>query len=125
MKLCNPLLVLALLLLVLLSGTRSALGQEGETAALKVLVISGNDPALAGGFKNLLAQHGITSTVHAWTEATRERARAFDLVLVTGKGRRFRERNPILDFGRPVLGVGSYGCVYFGRFKLKNGHPYT
>ncbi|MHC4076800.1 MAG: hypothetical protein ACYST0_00010 [Planctomycetota bacterium] len=48
---------------------------------------------------------------------------SYDLVLVTGPGR--RARNVVLDLGKPVLGVGPYGCMYFKHMQLKNGHPYT
>jgi hypothetical protein len=92
---------------------------------LRVLIVSGGENSGAGGFKDLLEKHGIATEVVPWKEASADKARAFDLVMIVGQGRRIRSTDLVLDYDRPVLGVGPYGCMYFGRLKLKNGHPYT
>ena len=59
-----------------------------------------------------------------WKTATVEHAKKFDLVVVAGKGRNLG-KNVVTGYDRPVLGVGNYGHHYFGRTRLKHGHPYS
>ena len=109
---------------LLTSGARPGLGGEGAPAPT-VLIVSTEKGGLAAEFAELLGDHDIPATVSLWEQATAERAREFDLVLITAPGRRVDEERVVFDYDRPVLGVGSYGCVYFGLLKLKHGHPHT
>jgi hypothetical protein len=77
----------------------------------------------ANGIADLLQQHGVTVDVASWSKATAQRAEPYDVVVVTGAGR--HRSIDAVDFDRPVLGYGVFGCAYFGRLHLKNGQPYT
>jgi hypothetical protein len=90
-----------------------------------VLIVSPVKGGLADEFRLLLEKHGQRVAVALWNDASTRLARDFDLVIVTGPGRAVKRSEAVLDFGRPVLGVGPYGCKYFGLLNLKHGHPYT
>jgi hypothetical protein len=75
--------------------------------------------------KAFLDQQGIQAVLADWNEAGKEAADHFDLVIVCGDTRYIKRENAVLDYGKPVLGYGPYGCNYFGLLDLKNGHPYT
>jgi len=115
-------LIISLLVVLLLAP--SCLPAQAPPS-LRVLIVSAGDDSCADGFKDLLVHHGVVAAVHPWKEATVEKSRKFDLVMIVGKGRRISRAGIVVDYRRPVLGVGPYGCKYFGRLKLKNGHPYT
>ena len=105
-------------------GARPA-GAPDDPAAPRVLIVSPTGGGLAAEFAELLEEHAIPVTVALWEEAGAERAREFDLVLVTGPGRNVDKARIVTDYDVPVLGVGPYGCKYFGTLGLKHGHPYT
>jgi hypothetical protein len=105
----------------LLSGSPG--GEKAQ--ALEVLIVSPGQEAETKALQELLEAHGLSVTLLGWEAATRERAASFDLVIVTGPGRRIEPEEVVLDYNRPILGIGPYGCRYFGLLKLKNGHPYT
>jgi hypothetical protein len=109
------------------SGTGPGTGPNGTTPGgtgelNSALVVSPD-----GGIwvKTLLENHGVAVTVVGWSAATVGYARDFDLVIVTGSGRTINEGEVVKGYDRPVLGIGPYGCKYFGLLKLKNGWPYT
>ena len=95
---------------------------QDPTRAPKVLIVSPATTGRAEGFRKLLSQHQIPVSVVTWKEATAERAKEFDLVIVTGESRRGKEA---LGVGKPILGVGPFGYGYFGRLDLKHGYPYS
>lgn len=95
-----------------------------EPTPPSVLIVTPEPDGLAEEFRALLDKYAIPSTVVKWEAATVERARDFDLVMVVGAGRTITGEVE-LEFDRPVLGVGPYGCKYFGLMRLKNGHPHT
>ena len=105
----------------LLSGSPG--GEKGQ--ALEVLIVTPAHGTETRALQELLDAHGLTSTLLGWKAATREHAESFDLVIVTGAERRIERDEVVLDYTRPVLGMGPYGCRYFGLHELKNGHPYT
>lgn len=94
-------------------------------ADLDVLVVA---PVKAreetGWIAALVAKHGAKVESVDWKAATPNRAVKFDLVIVAGKGRSVGG-NVVTDFGAPVLGVGVYGHHWFGRARLKHGHPHS
>lgn len=103
---------------------RPGAGGEGS-APPKVLIVSTEKGGLAAEYAELLRDHDILATIALWEDASAERAREFDLVIVTAPGRSLDAEKVVTDYDRPVLGIGSYGCVYFGALKLKHGHPHT
>ena len=96
-----------------------------KVQALEVLVVTPGKGTETKALQEILDTHGLSVTRLDWEAATRERAESFDLVIVTGSARRIERDRVVLDYNRPVLGMGPYGCSYFGLLKLKNGHPYT
>ena len=98
---------------------------QDDAAPPRVLIVSPEPDGLAREFEELLGEHDVPATVATWAQASAERARGFDLVIVTGKGRSIERSGVVLDYDRPVLGIGPYGCKYFGLMQLKNGHPHT
>ncbi len=112
-------------ILALLSFLLLALAPGENPSAPRVLIISPERDGLAAEFHALLSDHDIPAVIAQWREATPERAREFDLVLVTGSGRTVNEEQAVLDLDRPVLGVGQYGCAYFGLLRLKHGAQHT
>jgi len=93
---------------------------------LKVLIVTSEiESGYAQGIKNLLDQCRIDSTIAKWTLATIEYANNFDLIIVTEHGRGRDRDDEVLNYEKPVLGYGSFGCSYFGWMNLKNGQPYT
>ncbi len=98
-------------------------GSSGKT--LKVLLVSEYSGGEAEGIKALLDEHGAEVTISQWGQSSAELAKGFDLVIVGGTGRRLDAAAAVLDYEGAVLGLGPYGCKYFGLMKLKNGHPYT
>ena len=87
----------------------------------KVLIVSPT-AGRAEGFRKLLSQHQIPVSVVSWEEGTAERAKEFDLVIVTGESRRGKEP---LDVKKPILAIGPFGHGYYGRSDLKHGYPYS
>jgi len=87
-----------------------------------LIVVAGTSAVYAGGIQQLLARHGVSTTIVPASKATRKKAAGFDLIIVVGKG---RYAAPLPDFDQPILGVGCCGCVYFGKLRLKNGEPWT
>jgi hypothetical protein len=119
----NSLLAIFVILLVQLVLVRAGSSAEGAAPerSLKVLIVC-PDRAYGPGIKQLLEQHKVAVTIMPVNQATPARAREFDLVVVTGRSR-YAPSMP--EYDRPVLGVGPYGCSYFGSLHLKNGQPYT
>jgi len=119
--------VKSLFLIVLLALVSVGAGgaDNRPVPAPRVLIVSSARDGLAAEFHELLGERGVESQVAVWEEATAERARAFDLVLVTGAGRVIDRDRVVLDYDRPVLGVGQYGCAYFGLLRLKHGDQHT
>lgn len=95
-----------------------------ERTPPSVLIVTPEPEGLAEEFRALLTRYEIPATVVDWEEGTIERARDFDLVMVVGAGRSISS-DVETGYDRPVLGVGPYGCKYFGLMRLKNGHPHT
>ncbi len=93
--------------------------------ALKVLLVSEFKGDEAREIKKLLEEHNATVTVVRWRDAASGQARDFDLTIIGGTGRNVRRGKSALAFEGAVLGLGPYGCKYFGSLRLKNGHPYT
>lgn len=123
-------IIIAVALLAVFTRGQAAQAAEGiEKPALLVLVVSPEtDSSLIKGIADLLKEHNVTVSFSNWKQATHQRASGFDLVIIAGEcGRRarFDRSRVVLDYDVPVLGIGSYGCHYFGLTKLKNGHPYT
>ena len=109
-----------------LSVRAAGIEEDGAKLPLKVLVVSSDvEHKYAAGIKRLLEQHNVAVTVLDWQSATVERSHEFDLIIVTGSERRVRAGSVILDYDKPILGYGCYGCGYFGLLRLKNGQPYT
>ena len=118
---------LALFVTFLLILPASA-SDKTETASSppKVLIVT-PDPqtGYAKGIADLLKENRVKSRIASWEQAAPARVKGFDLVLITGLGRRPDRRKVRLDFPCPVLAVGPYGCKVLGTARLKNGHPYT
>jgi hypothetical protein len=91
----------------------------------RVLIVTPDPEGPGRDFEALLSDHDIPATVVTWEVATVEFARDYDLLMVTGLGRSIEGDGVVTGYDRPVLGIGPYGCTYFGSMKLKNGHPYT
>jgi len=93
---------------------------------LRVLIIT-SDPAVgyAGGIETLLNKHGLPAQVVSWEQATVEFSEDFDVLVITGCGRNVDKVAARLDFTKPIVAYGPYGCKYLGLLHLKNGHPYT
>jgi hypothetical protein len=72
----------------------------------------------------LVTKHGAKVESVDWKAATPNRTVKFDLVIVAGKGRNVGG-SVVTDFRVPVLGVGVYGHNWFGRSRLKHGHPHS
>jgi hypothetical protein len=103
----------------------SAAAEEKALTGLKVLVVSpeaGKEGA--AGIGKLLTSHGAAVTAVAWKDAGLAKARAFDLVVVTGPDR-LVGKDAVWGYEVPVLGLGPYGYVYFGRDRLKHGSPHS
>ncbi len=96
-----------------------------DPPAPRVLIATPEPDGVAEEYRELLEESGIPATVLAWEEATVERARDFDLVVVAGDRRTVDEDRAVCGYDRPVLGIGPYGCRYFGHQRLKNGYPHT
>jgi hypothetical protein len=94
---------------------------------LKILVVaSDKDKLYAKEIKALLDGNNCAISITDWAGASAESAKAFDLIIITGKDRRGANNEKIvLDYTTPVLAYGVYGCSYLGVLRLKNGHPYT
>ena len=121
---------LAVLLSPIYGGIWAGEGDDGrpaEETRLSVLIVSDSGgEARAAGFAELLAEHGVDSDVTggSYTEGAQKRVAEYDLVILVGKSRP-RLITPVHEFEKPVLGVGPFGCAYFGKLHLKNGQPYT
>jgi len=102
-------------------------GFEGinSKTSLKVLFVSEFRSGEAQEIKKLLEMNNAGVTISEWKEATAERAKDFDLVIIGGSTRKVYRDKVVLDYETAVLGLGPYGCKYFGLLRLKNGHPYT
>ena len=94
---------------------------QDSKRAPKVLIVSPT-AGRAEGFRKLLSQHQIPVSVVAWEEGTAERAKEFDLVMVTGESRSGKKP---LDVKKPILAIGPFGYGYYGRSDLKHGYPYS
>ena len=90
-----------------------------------VLVAPAGEERVAGDWKAFLASRGIKSVVCHGEKSASQAARIVDLVVLVGPGRKSPLSTWALDRGKPVLGLGPYGCRVFGAAKLKNGYPYT
>jgi len=97
----------------------------GAAPSLKIMIVSTGDAKRATDFQTLLCRHGLNVVILPWEKAGVETAKKFDLVMITGAGRRISASQVIKGYGCPVLGIGPYGCKYFSLLKLKHGHPYT
>ena len=98
---------------------------EASGKPLKILLVSPYTTETQRGIKTLLDKNGAEVTISQWGQVGTEWARVFDLVIVSGWGRALLQGDSLPDFDGAVMGMGSYGCTYFGKFKLKNGLPYT
>ncbi len=116
------LLSLVPLLLPLFGSGAPAVSEDG---APKVLIVSPEAGGIAEDLQEFLDEHDISATIANWSTATAEHAQGFDLVLVCGEGNTAERFKVVLDYDRPVLGVGPYGCAYFGLLDLKPGSPHT
>lgn len=111
-----------LLALALFLAPGSAPAQEHVRPRV-LLVCPEKEPA--EGFAALLKEAGFEVEGALPGPEAVERSGRFELVLLAGKSRRPDRGATGLEFPVPVLGLGPYGCGYFGLLKLKNGHPYT
>lgn len=96
-------------------------------AELTVLIMT-PDPTIgyAEGIKTLLSNSGMRADIVSWQYATRQLVDGFDVLIVTGTGRYLdRSVEMHLDYQKPIVAYGPYGCRYLGLLHLKNGHPYT
>jgi hypothetical protein len=115
---------------VLLTMVFAACRDQDSTAKLesgpKVLIITPQpEDGYGPGIEELLRKHGLATRLVSWGQATEELAGQFDVLIVTGVGRYPATSEVRLDFKKPVLAYGPYGCGYLGCLQLKNGHPYT
>ena len=122
----RTMLAFMVLLAIVFAGCR----EQDSTAKLEsgpnVLIITPQpDEGYGRGIGELLRKRGITSRLVSWGQATEELAGQFDVLIVTGVGRYLAMSEVRLDFQKPVLAYGHYGCGYLGQLQLKNGHPYT
>lgn len=93
---------------------------------LKVLIITPDSAVGYGqGIKNLLEDYELQADVVEWKKATIRFTKEYDVLIVTGLGRNPDKKEVRLDYKKPVVAYGPYGCVYLGFLQLKNGHPYT
>ena len=116
---------LGLALVALLAAAPTAAGEDSTLEGTKVLFVSPvADRDETGWIPKLLEAHGAEVRPAAWSEAGVERARAFDLVVVAGRGGQIGAKD-VPEYDRPVLGVGPYGHHYFGQFQLKHGFPHS
>jgi hypothetical protein len=129
----TPLLLTAFILmsvvLVCLRSTRKDTvfaADQKNIPKLKVLIIT-PDPATgyANGIQTLLRKSGLQTEVVSWDQATDDTADNYDVLVVTGLGRSPRGAKIRLDYHKPIVAYGPYGCKYLGMSHLKNGHPYT
>jgi hypothetical protein len=113
--------------ILLLSGLYSSVWSKSTSIPpLRVLIVSPEKTGPAEEFRQLLEHYSISVDVANWQTASTDYAQEYDLVLVTGtKARGLRREDVVTGYTVPVLGIGSYGCHYFGLDKFKNGHPYT
>ena len=116
--------------MVLFAMAFAACREQDSTAKLKsgprVLIVTPQpEEGYGPGIERLLKKHGLTTRIVSWDEATDELAGQFDVLIVTGVGRYPAMSEVRLDFKKPVLAYGHYGCGYLGHLQLKNGHPYT
>ena len=121
--LVRALSVLSAALLSLAPAPPAAAPEDPQ--APRVLIATPDPDGVAEEYRELLEDRGIPAIVLPWEEATVERARDFDLVVVAGDRRTVDEDRAVCGYDRPVLGIGPYGCRYFGHQRLKNGHPHT
>ena len=93
---------------------------------LRVLIIT-PDPAIgyASGIETLLRNSDLQAEVVSWDQATSDTVENYDVLVVTGLGRSPRGAKIRLDYHKPIVAYGPYGCKYLGMLRLKNGHPYT
>jgi len=108
----------------------AACRDQDSTAKLesgpKVLIVTPKpEEGYGTGIEALLRKHGLTARLVSWDEANEELADQFDVLIVAGVGRYPATSEVRLDFKKPVLAYGSYGCGYLGCLQLKNGHPHT
>jgi hypothetical protein len=93
---------------------------------MKVLVVSpAAEEGHGGWIRDLLAKHGAKAVLASWEQAGAERAREFDLVVVTGPERAVSGVKVVRGYDRPVLGIGPYAYVWFGGSGLKHGAPFS
>ena len=93
---------------------------------LKVLIITPDSTVGYGqGIKNLLEDYELQADVVEWKKATVKFTKKYDILIVTGPGRKPDRKESRLDYKKPIVAYGPYGCVYLGFLQLKNGHPYT
>jgi hypothetical protein len=127
------LLLLAFVLLgIVLMGMKSneqrpiSAADLNDVPELSVLIVT-PDPAIgyAEGIKTLLSDSGIRTDIVSWEQATSQLVDGFDVLVVTGLGRSPRGAKIRLDYHKPIVAYGPYGCKYLGMSHLKNGHPYT
>ncbi|MBI9019533.1 MAG: hypothetical protein JEZ07_19965 [Phycisphaerae bacterium] len=91
---------------------------------LKVL-IAHSQQGYSSSIKQLLESKGIKVDNMAVGSLSDSIVKPYDLIIVTGSGRRNKSFGNLKEYDKPVLGYGVYGCAYFGHLKLKNGWPYT
>jgi len=109
--------------IVLLVVGTLAQGTLGEP--LRVLLVSPYPGAGERGVKTLLDKNGAAVSVLPWNRCNGRIAGRFDLVIVGGSQRAMLGRDALRGYQGPVLGMGSFGCAYFGTHKLKHGLPYS
>ena len=86
-----------------------------STSSLRVLIITPNPKVGYGpGIKNLLEEHNIEAELASWEHATGDFASKFDVLIVTGVARRPNIARVRLDYQKPILAYGPYGCAYLG-----------
>ena len=114
-------------ILVFWMGTECSivLGGSEIDRPLDVLLVSAYWGNEATAIEDLLERHGARVTIAGWSDASAKRAEKYDLVIVGGPNRLLHGREAVLDYEGAVLGLGSYGCAYFGKLKLKGGLPET
>lgn len=118
--------ILPAALLLCVAASLSAAGEAADAKPLTVLVLAPAGAAhKARGVRDLLAAHGVRARIEDPAAGEAKAPEDCRLVLVLGAGRDGPLPDPAWTEGRPVLGLGSAGCLFFGRLRLKNGHPHT
>ena len=108
------------ILLVVFSCNNSKLIPENI-----LIVTSDVEGGYGPGIKQLLEKNKLSATILDWKSATIEKAKDFDLIIVTGTDRYLLDSCYVFNYDKPILAYGPYGCAYLGKLNLKNGHPYT